>query len=53
MGGVNNSEMFRTFNMGVGMVMVVEASKVEQAMENNQDLFIMGEIVEGEGVSFS
>lgn len=45
--------MFRTFNMGVGMVIVVEASKVGQALEVNQELFVMGEIVDGEGVTFS
>ncbi|GMH38502.1 hypothetical protein BSKO_06386 [Bryopsis sp. KO-2023] len=49
-GDIDEKEMFRTFNMGVGMVMAVDASNVEGALQNNPRAFVLGEIVEGEGV---
>jgi phosphoribosylformylglycinamidine cyclo-ligase len=49
-GGVPDAEMFRTFNMGVGMVAVVPASDVEKALAAGVGAFVLGEIVEGEGV---
>jgi phosphoribosylformylglycinamidine cyclo-ligase len=32
-GGIGEAEMFRTFNMGVGMVLVVPATQLESALE--------------------
>jgi len=51
-GGISDSEMFRTFNMGVGMVVVVPKSDVDKALAADVGAFVMGEIVErdGEGV---
>lgn len=49
-GKVPDSEMFRTFNMGVGMVIVVPRSDVEKVMGLGLGAFEMGEIVEGSGV---
>ena len=44
--------MFNTFNMGVGMSVVVPAEQVEQALEilkaNGEDAYVIGEIVESE-----
>ena len=41
--------MFNTFNMGVGMSVVVSAEDAEKALavlkENGEDAYIMGEIV--------
>ena len=46
--------MFNTFNMGVGMVAVVSPEDADKAIEtlkaNGEDAYILGEIVEGEGV---
>ena len=42
--------MFRTFNMGVGMVAVVDAASVDAALSAGLGAFVLGEIVEGEGV---
>ena len=44
---VDRDEMFRAFNMGVGMVLVVEESNVEKVLSKT-DGYLIGEIVEGE-----
>ena len=53
-GGVPEEEMWRTFNNGVGMALVVAASEAEgilqKAQECGEQAFIIGEIVAGEGV---
>ncbi len=49
-GNVPDSEMFRTFNMGVGLVAVVPKEDVDKALAAGVGAFVMGEIVEGEGV---
>ena len=44
--------MFNTFNMGVGMSVVVPANQVEEALEilraNGEDAYVIGEIIEAE-----
>ena len=49
-GNVPDSEMFRTFNMGVGLVAVVPKGDVDRALGAGVGAFVMGEIVEGQGV---
>jgi len=53
-GGVSEEEMWRTFNNGVGMVLVVAASEAEEishkAQESGEKACVIGEIVAGEGV---
>jgi phosphoribosylformylglycinamidine cyclo-ligase len=44
---VEEDEMWRTFNMGVGMVWVVEQTKVDTILENT-DGYIIGELKNGE-----
>jgi len=44
---VEEEEMFRTFNMGVGMILVVDADKVD-AVCANSDAYVIGAIIEGE-----
>ncbi len=44
---VEEEEMFRTFNMGVGMILVVEKESVE-AICASTDGYVIGEIVAGE-----
>ena len=44
--------MFNTYNMGVGMSIVVPANEVELALstlkDNDIDAYVIGEIIEGE-----
>lgn len=52
-GRVEDDEMFRAFNMGVGMVAIVQreaaASAVERLREAGEQPWIAGEIVRGDG----
>ena len=44
---VDRDEMFRAFNMGVGMILVVEESNVAKVLAET-DGYIIGEVVQGE-----
>ena len=57
-GNIPERDMFNTFNMGVGMSVVVKKGEEEKAIkilkENGEDAYIIGEIVKGEkGVIFN
>ena len=51
-GGISERDMFNTYNMGVGMSIVVPADQAEKALrilkENGEDAYVIGEIVESE-----
>ena len=51
-GNIPERDMFNTFNMGVGMSVVVPASQVEDALAilkaNGEDAYVIGEIIESE-----
>ena len=51
-GSIPERDMFNTFNMGVGMSIVVSKKNVDTALEilrqSGEDAYIIGEIVEGE-----
>lgn len=49
-GGIQTSEMFLTFNMGIGMIAVVSPADAEKALAAGVDARIIGEVVEGSGV---
>ena len=54
-GNIPERDMFNTYNMGVGMSIIVPAAEVDTAIEvlaaNGQDAYVIGEIVKGdEGV---
>jgi phosphoribosylformylglycinamidine cyclo-ligase len=55
-GGVSDDEMFRTFNMGIGMVVVVapeDLHDVEHSLERRGETsFVIGSVVAGTGVAF-
>jgi phosphoribosylformylglycinamidine cyclo-ligase len=55
-GGVSDEAMFRTFNMGVGMVAIVspgDLHDVEHSLERRGETsFVMGSVVAGAGVAF-
>ncbi|MGB5867283.1 MAG: phosphoribosylformylglycinamidine cyclo-ligase [Arcobacteraceae bacterium] len=44
---VEDAEMFRAFNMGVGMIFVANASQVDEILSKT-DGYVIGEIIEGE-----
>lgn len=44
---VNESEMFRTFNMGVGLVLCISKENIEKVLSST-DGYIIGEITKGE-----
>lgn len=44
---VAQDEMFRAFNMGVGMILVVKAEDVDAILAHQSDAYLIGEIVEG------
>ncbi len=44
---VEEEEMFRTFNMGVGMIWVVDPENVDRILEST-DAYVIGELVSGE-----
>ena len=51
-GGIDERDMFNTFNMGVGMSIVVPKEEVETALailrENGEDAYVIGEIVKSD-----
>jgi len=54
-GGIDKRDMFNTFNMGIGMSVVVAAQDADRALEilqtNGENAYIMGEVVKSdEGV---
>lgn len=55
-GGVSDDEMFRTFNMGIGMVAVVapeDLHDVEHSLERRgEPSFVIGRVTPGDGVSY-
>ena len=55
-GGVSDEEMERTFNLGIGMIVVVspgDLHEVEHSLERRGETsFVMGSVVAGSGVSW-
>ena len=47
-GNIARSEMYGTFNMGVGMVIVVDENHATKVLDLLEDAYIVGEITEGE-----
>tara|TARA_B100001123_G_scaffold66357_1_gene73817 strand:- start:3662 stop:4678 length:1017 start_codon:yes stop_codon:yes gene_type:complete len=55
-GGVSIEEMDRVFNMGIGMIAVVEetetSSLISSARERGSDAWVIGEITDGGGIEY-
>jgi phosphoribosylformylglycinamidine cyclo-ligase len=51
-GGVAEKEMYRTFNMGIGMTVVLADSDAKNLVRAYRDSAIIGEVVKGEGVTY-
>ena len=51
-GDIPERDMFNTYNMGVGMVVIVAAADAEKALavlrENGEDAYVIGRIIKGE-----
>ena len=51
-GGICEKDMFNTFNMGVGMSLIVSAEDADKALailkDNGEDAYVIGSITEGE-----
>lgn len=51
-GNIPERDMFNTFNMGVGMSVVVSASDADKAIEilkaNGEDAYIIGNVIRSE-----
>jgi phosphoribosylformylglycinamidine cyclo-ligase len=58
LGGIDEAEMFRVFNMGIGFIVIVSPYYAEsiqrQLQEDRVPTFVIGEVREGEpGVQFA
>ena len=55
-GGVPDEEMYRTFNMGIGMIVVVspgDLHEVEHSLERRGEVsHVIGSVVAGDGVVY-
>ena len=48
-GNIERDEMFHVFNMGVGMVLIVNPDNVDEILRAVKDSYVIGEIVNNEG----
>ncbi len=55
-GGMDEAELLKTYNAGVGMVVVVSADKADEAtrilQEAGETVYTIGTVTDGEGVSY-
>ena len=49
LGNIPERDMFNTYNMGVGMSIVVPKSDADKVLSVDKDAYIIGEIVKGDG----
>ncbi|CDQ20620.1 phosphoribosylformylglycinamidine cyclo-ligase [Halobacillus karajensis] len=52
-GTISEEEMYGVFNMGVGMVVIVDPSDVDSAVASCEGSFVMGKVTETAGVQWS
>lgn len=57
LGDVEEAEMFRTFNMGIGFVLIVHPEEgetvIRKLLENGEEAIVIGEVQPGEGVVYA
>lgn len=51
-GNIEEAEMMRTFNMGIGMVLVTSKEAAERILSEGETAYRIGEVVSGDGVSY-
>ena len=53
-GNVDKMNMYKTFNMGIGLVLAVDKNDVDKTLaclkELNEDAFVIGNVTKGEGI---
>jgi phosphoribosylformylglycinamidine cyclo-ligase len=49
LGNVDDREMFRTFNMGIGMIVIVAPNSAGEMCSSLRDVYEVGRVVEGAG----
>ncbi|XP_047089041.1 phosphoribosylformylglycinamidine cyclo-ligase, chloroplastic-like [Lolium rigidum] len=52
-GKIEDAEMLRTFNMGVGMVLVVSKDAADRILAESSPAYRIGEVIQGEGVHYA
>jgi phosphoribosylaminoimidazole (AIR) synthetase len=52
-GNVQTAEMFRTFNMGIGMTLIVAPDVATEILSTYSNATLLGNVVEHEGVTYS
>lgn len=50
MGKINEDEMYQVFNMGVGFAIIVDKEDVDTVLDRIEDSFVLGEVVDREGI---
>ncbi|GJX62765.1 phosphoribosylformylglycinamidine cyclo-ligase, chloroplastic/mitochondrial [Tanacetum coccineum] len=51
-GNIEEAEMMRTFNMGIGMVLVTSKEAAERILSEGETAYRIGEVISGDGVSY-
>jgi phosphoribosylformylglycinamidine cyclo-ligase len=55
LGNVDEDEMYRAFNMGIGMVFIVDKNSIKNirdALESITQVYEIGEVIEGKNIVF-
>jgi phosphoribosylformylglycinamidine cyclo-ligase len=52
-GGIDKDEMYRAFNMGLGLVLAVRALDADAILAQLPDAWVCGEVVAGKGVEWA
>ena len=52
-GGIDDDEMCRAFNMGLGLVLAVAGQDVDSVLAEIPDAWVCGEVVAGGGVEWA
>lgn len=52
LGSIEEEEMMRTFNMGIGFVVIVDSADVEELLALSSDYILLGMTATGEGLRF-
>jgi phosphoribosylformylglycinamidine cyclo-ligase len=51
-GGIDEEEMYRAFNMGLGIVLAVDPARVAEVQVKVPEAFVAGEVIAGDGVAW-
>jgi phosphoribosylformylglycinamidine cyclo-ligase len=51
-GGIDDEEMYKTFNMGLGIVLAVTPADAGQVLDALPEAWACGTVIDGEGVSW-